>query len=35
MCSRQERACVAVIVAVDDVFRLEFDGDAVLAIDEA
>ena len=30
-----EIACVAVIIALDKVFKLDLDGDAVLAIDEA
>ena len=33
--SSVERACVAVIIAVDEVFRLDLDDDAVLAIAEA
>ena len=30
-----KRACIAVIIAVDEVFRLDLDDDAVLAIAEA
>ena len=33
--SSVERACVAVVIAVDEGFRLDLDGDAVLAIAEA
>ena len=33
--SSVERACVAVIIAVDEVLRLDLDDDAVLAIAEA
>ena len=33
--SSVKRACVAVIIAVDDILRLDLDGDAILAIAEA